>query len=110
MIGMISAHSRICRWMFASHASPPCSSLRSIQTSMPVSRSASQTANATAMSSLVYDKKTALGDELDSASDIGVAADFSGAPAGEQANERIPPEPLRRLRSLRFGAVYGGSA
>src|SRR3954463_8251926 len=73
MIGMISAHSRICRWMSASHASPPCSSLRSIHTSMPVSRNASQTAKATAMSSLVYDKKTALGDELESASDIGVS-------------------------------------
>ena len=28
IIGMIRTHSRICRWMFSSHAAPPCNSLR----------------------------------------------------------------------------------
>jgi hypothetical protein len=48
--GKNNAHDAICARIFASHASPPTSSLWSSHTSMPADRSASQTRRAASAS------------------------------------------------------------
>lgn len=60
MTGRKSAQSLICLRIFASHASPPRSSLWSNHTSMPAARNASHTRRAASASWDAYDRNTAL--------------------------------------------------